>query len=217
MADRISPREFLAAPGVEDWRLVSGGQWAYAHFRTGSFDVGAALVAEIAALAGAANHHPDVDLRYASVAVRLSSHDVRGLSARDVTLARQVSVAARELGVEADPAAVQRIQVAIDALDIAAVLPFWQAVLGYAAVGDADLVDPAGTGPPFWFQQMESPRPQRNRIHVDVYLAVDQVEARLAAAIAAGGRMVSDAHAPDWWTLADPEGNEVDLAVWLDD
>jgi 4a-hydroxytetrahydrobiopterin dehydratase len=110
---------------------------------------------------------------------------------------------------------VQHVQVAIDALAIPAVLPFWRAVLGYAEVGDEDVIDPLRRGPTFWFQQMDAPRPQRNRIHIDVYLPQDQVEARISAALAAGGRVVSDAEAADWWTLADPEGNEVDLAVWL--
>ena len=95
-------------------------------------------------------------------------------------------------------------------------LPFWRAVLGYLEVGDEDLLDPHLEGPPFWFQQMDKPRPQRNRIHIDVYVPHDQAEARVAAAIAAGGRLVSDEHAPDWWTLADAEGNEVDVAPWPD-
>ena len=44
----------------------------------------------------------------------------------------------------------------------------------------------------------------------------DQAETRIAAAIDAGGRIVNDTHAPEWWTLADPEGNEVDVAPWPD-
>ncbi len=83
-------------------------------------------------------------------------------------------------------------------------------------MGDADLIDPHAQGPPFWFQQMDAPRPQRNRIHIDVYVPHDQAEARVAAAIAAGGHLVSDEHAPEWWTLADAEGNEVDVAPWPD-
>jgi 4a-hydroxytetrahydrobiopterin dehydratase len=109
---------------------------------------------------------------------------------------------------------VQHVQVAIDALGPASVRPFWHAVLGYAAVGDEDVLDPLRRGPSFWFQQMDSPRPQRNRIHIDLYLPRDQAEARIAAALAAGGRIVSDENAPGWWTLADPEGNEVDVAIW---
>jgi 4a-hydroxytetrahydrobiopterin dehydratase len=62
---------------------------------------------------------------------------------------------------------------------------------------------------------MDTPRPQRNRIHVDVSLPPDEAEARIAAAVAAGGRVLDDSHAPPWWTLADPEGNEADVATWL--
>ena len=61
---------------------------------------------------------------------------------------------------------------------------------------------------------MESPRTGRNRFHIDIYVPPDQVQARIDAALAAGGQIVSDAHAPGWWTLADPEGNEADLAIW---
>jgi 4a-hydroxytetrahydrobiopterin dehydratase len=89
-------------------------------------------------------------------------------------------------------------------------------VLGYEQVDVADLLDPRRQGPPFWFQQMDMPRPQRNRIHIDVYVPHDQAEARVAAALAAGGHLVSDENAPEWWTLADAEGNEVDVAPWPD-
>jgi len=101
MTERITPQEFLAADGVGDWRVVSGAACTY--FATGSFRAGVALVNAIGELADAANHHPDVDLRYPSVVVRLVTHDVGGLSARDVELARQISAAARDLGVTADP------------------------------------------------------------------------------------------------------------------
>ena len=114
----------------------------------------------------------------------------------------------------ADPSAVQHVQISIDALVTAEVLPFWRAVLGYRAAGGEDVLDPHRRGPPFTFQQMDAPRPQRNRIHIDVYVPRDQAEARIAAALAAGGHMVNDTHAPHWWTLADAEGNEVDLAIW---
>ena len=133
-----------------------------------------------------------------------------------VELAGRITAAANELGLRTDPTALQSVQVAIDALVIPHVLPFWRAVLGYQQVGGEDLIDPRFLGPPFWFQQMDAPRPQRNRIHVDLYVPVDQAEARIVAALAAGGHLVSDAHAPEWWTLADAEGNEVDVAPWPD-
>jgi len=213
MTEGIAPRQFHAAVGVEDWRVLFGG--ACAHFRTGSFAVGVALVDAIGRLADAAHHHTAVDLRDDGVTVRLRTHDSDGLSERDVALARQISAAARELDVPADPTAVQTVQIAIDALVGPAVRPFWRAVLGYQDVGDEDLVDPHGRGPSFWFQQMDAPRPQRNRLHVDLSVPHDQAEARITAALAAGGHLVTDRYAPAWWTLADAEGNEVDVATWM--
>jgi len=197
MTERITPKQFHESNGVDDWRVLFSGACTY--FRTGSFATGVALVDAIGTLAEAAHHHPDVDLRYAGVTVRLMTHDVDGLSQRDVELAREISAAARALNVPADPTAVQAVQVTIDALVRPEVMPFWQAVLGYRELGDEDLADPHGSGPSFWFQQMDAPRPQRNRIHVDVSVPHDQAQARVAA----------------WWTLADAEGNEADVATWM--
>jgi 4a-hydroxytetrahydrobiopterin dehydratase len=210
MSEAIERRRFHEV----GWRVVRDD--AATHFATGSFAKGIALVDAIAELAEAANHHPDVDLRYLGVTVRLRTHSEGGLTERDVALARQISDAAGELGVPVDLTGLQAVQVAIDVLLIPDVLPFWRAVLGYEQVDEADLADPHREGPPFWFQQMDAPRPQRNRIHIDVYVPHDQAEARVAAAIAAGGHLVSDENAPGWWTLADAEGNEVDVAPWPD-
>jgi 4a-hydroxytetrahydrobiopterin dehydratase len=215
MAERITPRQFHEAVGVEDWRVLVYFDGACAHFRTGSFAVGVALVDAIGVLADAADHHPDVDLRYGGVTVRLKTHSARGLTEHDLQLARQISVAARELGVPADPTAVQQVQLSIDALVIPEVLPFWRAVLGYRETGSADLDDRHGYGPPVWFQQMDAPRQQRNRMHVDISVPHDQAEARVAAALAAGGRLVTDQDAPAWWVLADAEGNEACVATWV--
>jgi 4a-hydroxytetrahydrobiopterin dehydratase len=216
MTERITARQFHEADGVEDWRVV--GEGACTYFRTGSFAAGARLVHAIAQLADLDDHHPDVDLRYGGVTVRLITitDDYYGLSERDVDLARQVSAVARELGVPADPSAVQTVLVTIDALVHPNVMPFWRAVLGYADRGDSpeDLVDPRFRGPSLWFQQMDAPRPQRNRIHIDVWVPHDQAEARIAEAIAAGGHLVTDQAAPAWWVLADTEGNEACVATW---
>jgi 4a-hydroxytetrahydrobiopterin dehydratase len=218
MVERITPRQFHETPGVEDWRVLSEGARTY--FATGSFAKGVELVRRIGELADAANHHPNVDLRYGGVAVTINTHELGGdISERDASLAARISAAARELSVAADPSRVQTVQIAIDAAVISEVLPFWKAVLGYSQGGDEDAVDSFGRGPNAWFQQMspDSPRGERNRIHVDVSLPRDQVEARIAAALAAGGHVVTDAFAPNWWTLADAEGNVVDLAPWRDD
>src|SRR5438046_4570064 len=98
MTDRITPSQFHAAEGVEDWRVL--GEGAHAYFRTGSFAAGARLVEAISSLSGLDAHHPDVDLRHDGVTVRLITitDDYYGMSTRDVELARQISAVAREQG-----------------------------------------------------------------------------------------------------------------------
>jgi 4a-hydroxytetrahydrobiopterin dehydratase len=211
MPEHITPRQLQDADGVGDWREVGSGGCAC--FLTGSFTNGVRFVEEISRLAEAMNHHPDVDLQYGTVTIRLFTHDIMGLSDLDAALARQISTTARTMGIEADPAAVQTVQLTIDAHITDDIRPFWAAVLDYKQVGDEDLLDARGRGPGIWFQSMEKPRTERNRVHIDVFVPNDVAEARVAAALAAGGRLVSDAHAPDWWTLADSEGNEVDVAT----
>ncbi|UFU02051.1 4a-hydroxytetrahydrobiopterin dehydratase [Ruania suaedae] len=194
--------------GLEDWRVVRAT--LRTSFATGSFAVGSRLVGRIAQIADELNHHPDLTLRYPDVQVVTTSHDAGGLTERDVTLARRISELARQEEVRAEPSGCSALEIAIDALDRDAVLPFWRAVLAYDDVpGDADaLTDPQGRHPDVWFQQMDAERPQRNRIHLDVDVPRDVAEARIQAALDAGGVMVSDGHAPAFWVLADVEGNE---------
>ncbi|MFC7243158.1 VOC family protein [Catellatospora aurea] len=205
MTERITAAQFHAADGVEDWRVLY--HLVSAHFRTASLAEGIALVGEIGRLAGPAEQQLRVDLRQAGVTV--------SMTVRDIALARGISAAAKELGLVADPTAVQLVNVTMDALVGAEVLPFWRAVLGYGQIGDDYLFDPRGRGPGIGFQSMDSPRPQRNRIHLDIAVPHEQAEARIAAALAAGGRLVTDEHAPKWWVLADQEGNEVCVATWV--
>jgi len=210
MSEPITASQFHEADGVEDWRVVGEGTDAY--FRTGSFAAGARFVQAIGELAGLQGHRGEIDLRPDHVTVRLFTvaPGPDGLSTEDVELARQVSAVARDLGLVADAAAVQSIHLSLDVLVRADVMPFWRAVLGYVDRTDVDdeLNDPGDRWPTLCFQQMDAPRPQRNRIHLDVWVPPEQAEARVAAAIAAGGHLVSDATAPGWWILADAEGNE---------
>jgi 4a-hydroxytetrahydrobiopterin dehydratase len=214
MTEHLIMRAFHADGRTRDWRVVGDG--ATAVFRTGSFAVGARLIQAIAAAVGDAGpHHPDVDLQHDTVTVRLITETpgYTGMTADDLELAVRISDLARALGLAADPALIQNVQVTVDALVSAAVMPFWAAVLGYERRGgspDEDLVDPRLRGPSIWFQHMDAPRPQRNRLHIDVWVPAELAEARVAAALAAGGRMVRDA-SPTWWTLADAEGNEADV------
>ena len=171
-----------------------------------------------------AGHHPDLDVRYPDrLHVRLTTHSAGALlTDLDVELAGTISPLAAEAGATSEPHAVQALEIAIDALDTATVLPFWRAVLDYVdAPADSDgavraVVDRARIGPAVWFQEMDEPRPQRNRIHLDVTVPHDVAEARVAAALAAGGTLVSDAAARAFWVLADAEGNEVCVCTWQD-
>ena len=215
MTDGITAREFHETDGVEEWRVLGDGACAY--YRTGSFVTGARLVQAISELAGIDDHSPDIDLRPDGVTVRLltTADDYYGMSMRDVELARQISAVAREQGLAADWTAVQSVLVIPGAPDTAAVMPFWRAVLGYEPRPDSpdeDLVDPRNRWPAFWFEAMDEPRQGGGAIHVCVWVPVEQAEARVAAALAAGGHLVRDDRAPSWWTLADAAGNEADVA-----
>ncbi len=213
MSDLITPKQFHEADGVDDWRVL----WAvaFAVFRTGDFAKSLMLVEEIGRLAEAAGHHPDLNVRGGAVEVRLVTKEHWSLTDVDLSLAQQISRAAKALNIKADPANTRTWEFALDALDVDKVRNFWCAVLGYVMVGDSDIGDPDDLYPPVYVQQMDVMRTGRNRIHIDVGVPHDQAEARVAAALAAGGTLVSDKFAPMHWTLADPEGNEVDIATWV--
>jgi 4a-hydroxytetrahydrobiopterin dehydratase len=217
MTDPITPSQFHQAEGVEDWRLTSEGATAF--FRTRSFAESARFVQAISELQGVEDHRPGIDVRRDGVTVHMITYtdDYFGPSRRDLELARQISVAARQLGLAADPSAVQSLLIIPGAPNIAQVIPFWRAVLGYVPRTDSpdeDLVDPHDRGPAFWFEQMDEPRADGGgAIHVAIWVPYEQAQARIAAALAAGGRMVRDEFAPSWWTLADPAGNEADIAT----
>lgn len=211
----ITPDEIARLDGLDDWRVVLAS--LQATFRAPSFPAGGRLVGAIADAAEAADHHPDVALTYPGrVRVALSTHAVGGLSMHDVDLARHISTLAADAGSTPEPASAQVLELAIDTMDADRIRPFWAAVLGYREQGDGSLSDPRGFGAPVWFQQMDEPRPQRNRIHVDVSVPHDEADARIADALAAGGVMVSDARARAFWVLADAEGNEACVCTWQD-
>lgn len=208
--DQISDAE--AAEAMPDWRMLPGR--AHVGVDCGSFAAALAFVTAVGELAEEADHHPEIDIRFARVHLALSSHDVDSMSRRDVDLGARIARLARERGHALETSRVAATQIAIDAMDIPAVLPFWRALYRYAPRGDAELVDPEQRGPRVWFQQLDAERPQRNRIHIDVDVAADEVEARLKAVLDAGGRLVNDEFAPSWWVLADPEGNEACLCTF---
>jgi 4a-hydroxytetrahydrobiopterin dehydratase len=173
----------------------------------------------IAGLPGVDARRPDVDLRHDVVTIRLVTvrEDLFGPTAADVAMARRISELAGDHGLVADPSALQSLLVIPGASDTAAIMPFWEAVLGYVRRPDApdeDMIDPRRRGTSFWFERMDQPRGDGGgAIHIAVWVPEEEAEARVAAALAAGGRIVRDEFAPAWWTLADAAGNEADIAT----
>jgi 4a-hydroxytetrahydrobiopterin dehydratase len=214
------------------WRLVLGE--LRTEVQTGSLPLAADVAARAATVPGA-DGHLRLDVRADRVIASLQTAAEGWLTERDVELARKISTVVEEFRLETVSGgeaggsseaggggggrSVQVLEIGIDALNAAAIRPFWRAVLGYAdepgRSGPWDgLIDPLGQGPAVWFQRMDAPRPQRNRIHLDVSVPHDEAEPRIQAALAAGGRLINDAEAPAFWVLADAEGNEACVTTW---
>ena len=196
--DRATVTGFQQADGVRDWRALDAG--ASAWFDAPSMTAGAALVRRIGELT-AATGLPDVDLRPGGVRVRIGP--AGDLTRADVELARSISAAAQDLGLAADPAVLQTVQLVIDTADRPSLVSFWQTVLAYEPAGADRLVDPSRRDPALSFHRSR-PRPLRDRIHVDVVRAPDAVEAARATI----GQKPFGAYGV---ALADADGNEVDL------
>jgi 4a-hydroxytetrahydrobiopterin dehydratase len=216
VSESIRSAEFHAAKDAEAWRVLPEG--AYAFFRTDSFAASVEFVNAIGRLVrrGA---EPRIDLRSDGVTVlmRAFKSEGYGLVRSDLDLARAISEAAREMGLSADPTGIQTLSVIPGAVERRTIMPFWERVLGYKRRPDSpeeDLVDPHERLAPFWFEQMDELRPDgAGNIHLVVWVPWDEAEARVAAALAAGGRLVRHNEAERFWTLADPAGNEVDVAT----
>ena len=212
---KLSGRQ-IADEGLDGWAYLCGGLQTRIH--TGNFATGLAVVNAVGAVAEEMNHHPDVDLRYGHVDIRLSSHDAGGVTERDVRLGRAVAGIAADAGVRLDSAGVSQLELGLDTPDHGSILPFWGAVLAMeppSGSGGGELSDPADSLPAVWFQASGSEEP-RQRWHPDLWVEPAQVKPRIDAALAAGGTLVSDAEAPSFWVLADPQGNRVCLCTWQD-
>ncbi len=224
---KLSRQEASHAVTGLGWRLVLGD--LRTEVLTGSLPLAADVAGRAAALPHAQGHLR-IDIREDRLVLTLQSAAVDGVTPRDVELAHQISALTEEFRLSTQPGtgeagtghagrSVQVLEIAIDVLDAAKVRPFWQAVLGYVDQPGqsgpmAGLIDPLGQGPAFWFQQMDEPRPQRNRIHFDISVPHDEAHQRIQDTIAAGGTLLSDAEAPAFWILADAEGNEACICTW---
>lgn len=201
-----------AQEGAPGWRYLLGRLMLSVKFP--DFAHALAFVNAVGAIAEDANHHPEVDLRWGRVVLAVSSHDVGGISERDLAFAAAVDPLVSAHGGTVQHPQLTEVEIAIDTMDADAIRPFWKAVLGFAVDAEGGLTDRHRRQPGVWFQQLEEPRPVRNRIHLDVTVAHDEAPDRIAAALAAGGTLVSDAEAPAFWILADADGNEACICTW---
>jgi 4a-hydroxytetrahydrobiopterin dehydratase len=208
----FTPAEFHKQPGVSDWRVTSWGPQAC--FRTATLAEAVGLLPAIVDAAKQYEFEPDVDLRPEAVVVRIHYRGADHIPAGGPALAAAISGAAAKLGLVSAPELISTVDIAVAQHPDVDTRPFWNAILSYDDYWDSDSIDPLRRGPQLSFQGHD--RTGRGRTHIDVSVSPDLAQARIDAALAAGGRMVDDSNAPAWWTLASPENHGVDIASWND-
>jgi 4a-hydroxytetrahydrobiopterin dehydratase len=228
--DMLSGDQITQA-ALTDWRKL--GQGLHARYVTGDFAAGARFVGAIAEAGDAAGHHPRVTLGDGFVDLKMISqdavfrddegteHTVEWVTQRDVDLARRVSEIAAEQAVRADPASITTIELALDTAHAARIAPVWAALLtgttdahGHGTIGD-DVRDATGRVPVLWFQDTDEHETPRQRFHLDVWVAPEVADQRIAAAVAAGGTIVDDSQAPSYTVIADQDGNKACVCTSL--
>jgi len=216
--EKLTTQDIVDA-ALADWRKLA--QRLHARFRAGDPGVGAALVSDAVHVAGEASlgDHLEATLAPTHVDLRVATHrDGIWVTPDDVALARLLSDVARRHEVTSVPGEVTQVELALDTADDGRLGPFWAAVL----TGDPDGVvadtvfDPTGQLPSMWFQGTEAHEVPRQRWHLDLWVAPEVADARIAAAVAAGGTVVDDSEAPSFTVLADPDGNKVCVCTFLD-
>jgi hypothetical protein len=212
--DLVPGGNLTESPETSDWRVLFG---AMTFYPTTSPAQASALAKAVATLADAAGLPLLVDIRPAGVTIDSGKDEWEHDVPRFARLAAQIQTAAHELDLTADPTNLRFVQFGVDAVDIPAVRAFWQALLGYEQDPReflSDLYDPRRLNPVLFFQELDASdvarRKQRNRLRFELLVPHDQVEAHVATALAAGGKLLPD-KGPGLRAIADPEGNEVSI------
>lgn len=218
--EHITTQDVLDA-GLADWRKLA--QRLHARFRVADATSAAAFLSDAvrAAAALSLTDHLEATLAPRHVDVRVATD--RGdqgiwVTADDVALARALSEVARQHGVAAAPGEVTQVEMGLDTAHRVALTPFWAVVLTGTTDGVVQdtVFDPTGRLPSIWFQETEPHDTPRQRWHPDVWVPPEVADARITAAVAAGGKVVDDSQAPSFTVLADPEGNRVCICTMLD-
>jgi 4a-hydroxytetrahydrobiopterin dehydratase len=217
--------EKIAEADLTDWRKLAQG--LHARYLIGDFGAGARFVAAVGEAGDASGHYPRVSLGTGYVDLKLSTadaiyrddegteHVVEWVTQLDVDLARRITQIAADHALEADPASVSVIELGLDTAHSATIAPVWAALLtgnpesqGHGSPGD-EIRDATGRVPNLWFGDAdEHETTPRQRFHVEVYVAPEVAEQRIAAAVAAGGTVVDDSNAPSLTVIADQDGNK---------
>src|SRR3954471_6755762 len=214
----------IAEANLSEWRKLAQG--LHARYLVDGFGAGVRFVAAVGEAGDALQHHPHVSIGTECVDFKLVSDDavyrddegtehvVEWVTQLDVDLARRITEIAAERAVDADPASITTIELALDTAHAAAIAPVWAALLtgstearGRGTLGD-DVRDATGRVPILWFQDTDEHETPRQRFHVDVWVPAEVADQRIAAAVAAGGIVVDDSQAPSYTVIADHDGNK---------
>ncbi|MFW5470634.1 VOC family protein [Knoellia sp. CPCC 206435] len=221
----------IAQSDLDDWRKLAQG--LHARYAVGSLRAGAGFATTLVEVGEDVGEHLRVRLDARSVDLTLLSgdavhrdelgveHVVVGVTQRDVDLARRISQVAADHRLVADPAGIIAIELGLDTAHAATLSPVWAALLtggteasGHGNISD-EVCDPLGRVPVLWFQETDEHETPRQRFHLDVWVAPEVADARIAAAVAAGGVVVDDSEAPSFTVLADPDGNRACVCTSL--
>lgn len=211
----LSPAQ-IAGAGLDDWRQLAGP--IRARYLTPGFAEALAFVNRIGELPEAGTHPPEIHLGSGHVVITLASADAGGVTGSDIDFAREIGAIAVDAGLRADTAHLMHAEFALNTSARDRVAPFYAALLDGVPAGihsKGDLVDPSGqVNTLLWWQEPRTdsrfPLPESavdQRWHLDVWVSHDEAASRIEAAVLAGGRLVSDAAAPSYWVLEDPDGN----------
>lgn len=224
-------RDQITQADLTDWRNL--GQGLHARFVVADFSAGARLVSAVAGAGDAVGHHPRVTLGASYVDLKLitedavyrddagTEHVVEWVTQQDVDVARTISALASDQAAQADPGSITTVELALDTAQSAAIAPMWSALLtgGTEALGRGstgnDVRDATGRVPILWFQDSDDQESARQRFHLDVWVAPELADERIAAAVAAGGTVVNDSQAPSFTMVADVDGNKACVCTHL--
>jgi 4a-hydroxytetrahydrobiopterin dehydratase len=219
----------IATAGLTDWRKLAQG--FHARYRVDGFRAGARFVSAVGEAGDALGHYPTVSMGDGYVDLKLMSDDavyregdgtehvVEWVTQKDVDLARRISEIAADLGLAAEPGAVSVLELGLDTARSATIAPVWAVLLtgdpaaqGKGSPSD-EIRDATGRVPNLWFGDGDEDGAPRQRFHLEIYVAPEVREQRIAAAVAAGGTVVDVSAAPELTVIADQDGNTGVLCV----